>query len=499
MTEQQQTLRDRGICVIIPTYNNAGTIADVVQRAIVQCSDVIVVCDGCTDNTLSLLQNLDTPLIIVELPQNSGKGSALKAGFREALNRGFAYAITLDGDGQHFPEDIATLLQANQKHPGALIVGERKDLDSADRSAGSKFANSFSNFWFAVQTWNYLKDTQTGYRLYPLKKLHGLSLLTSRYEAELELMVFASWHGVELVSVPVNVYYPSREERVSHFRPIADFVRIFLLNTILCGLAAIYGLPLKVLRAVVALLRTAYALFIFLFFTICVMTPLTHIYLLIGKITERKRYNLHRLLNFAARFILLYHKIPGVKYTQGNPYNETFDKPSVIICNHQSHLDLMPMLAQTPKLIVLTADWVWNNPVYRYTIRNAEYLPASRGVEAIMPQLKSLVERGYHIAVYPEGTRSKNCDIGRFHKGAFHIAEELNLDIIPMVLYGSGKALPKHGRILRRWPMHLEICKRISSKEFKSFGDTLMARTSYMRQYYKQEYAKLANRIEQNV
>jgi 1-acyl-sn-glycerol-3-phosphate acyltransferase len=159
----------------------------------------------------------------------------------------------------------------------------------------------------------------------------------------------------------------------------------------------------------------------------------------------------------------------------------------------------MPMLAQTPKLIVLTADWVWNNPVYRYTIRNAEYLPASRGVEAIMPQLKSLVERGYHIAVYPEGTRSKNCDIGRFHKGAFHIAEELNLDIIPMGLYGSGKALPKHGRILRRWPMHLEICKRISSKEFKSFGDTLMARTSYMRQYYKQEYAKLANRIEQNV
>ncbi|MBR3677281.1 MAG: glycosyltransferase family 2 protein, partial [Alistipes sp.] len=134
MTEQKQILRDRGICVIIPTYNNAGTISDVVQRAMEQCSDVIVVCDGCTDNTLSLLQNLATPPIIVELPKNSGKGAALKAGFREALSRGFAYAITLDGDGQHFPEDIPTLLQANQKHPGALVVGERKALDSADRS-----------------------------------------------------------------------------------------------------------------------------------------------------------------------------------------------------------------------------------------------------------------------------------------------------------------------------------------------------------------------------
>ena len=165
MTEQQRILRDRGICVIIPTYNNAGTIADVVQRSLAQCSDVIVVCDGCTDNTLQILNGLNVKPVIVELKENSGKGSALKAGFKYALDKGFAYAITLDGDAQHYPEDIPILLAANQKHPGALIVGERKDLESADRSSGSKFANSFSNFWFAVQTGRYLKDTQTGYRL----------------------------------------------------------------------------------------------------------------------------------------------------------------------------------------------------------------------------------------------------------------------------------------------------------------------------------------------
>ena len=214
--DQKKSLRDRGICVIIPTYNNAGTIVDVVSRALGQCDDVIVVCDGCTDDTMSLLNAMPVKPVIIELDVNQGKGTALKTGFRYALEAGFAYAITLDGDGQHFPEDIPVLLEANRRHPGALIVGERKNLENVERSKGSSFANSFSNFWFAVQTGQYLKDTQTGYRLYPLKKLRGLSLLTSRYEAELELMVFASWHGVKLVSEPVNVYYPPREERVSH-------------------------------------------------------------------------------------------------------------------------------------------------------------------------------------------------------------------------------------------------------------------------------------------
>ncbi|MBO7249571.1 MAG: glycosyltransferase family 2 protein, partial [Bacteroidales bacterium] len=248
MSDSRITLRDRGICVIIPTYNNGGTILDVVSRAMAECQDVIVVCDGCTDNTLEILSGMADKPHILDLKRNQGKGTALKEGFRYALAQGFAYAITLDGDGQHFPEDIPVLLKANQTHPGALIVGERKDLESADRSKGSKFANKFSNFWFAIQTGHYLNDTQTGYRLYPLKKLRGLSLLTSRYEAELELMVFASWHGVKLVSTPVNVYYPPREERVSHFRPGKDFARITILNSVLCILALVYGLPLAIIR-----------------------------------------------------------------------------------------------------------------------------------------------------------------------------------------------------------------------------------------------------------
>lgn len=499
MTEQQRILRDRGICVIIPTYNNAGTIADVVQRSLLQCSDVIVVCDGCTDNTLQILNDLKVKPVIVELKKNSGKGAALKAGFRYALEKGFAYAITLDGDAQHYPEDIPVLLAANQRHPGSLIVGERKDLESADRSGGSKFANSFSNFWFAVQTGRYLKDTQTGYRLYPLKKLRGLCLLTSRYEAELELMVFASWHGVNLVNEQVNVFYPPREERVSHFRPGRDFIRISILNTILCVLALVYGLPLAIFRGLLAVIRTIYSLLFFIITSMFVMTPLIYIYLSIGKITEKKKYNLHRIIQFMARFVLVRHGIPGIRYSQSNSYNEDFSKPAVIICNHQSHLDLVPLLAVSEKIIVLTADWVWNNPVYKYAIHNAEFLPASSGVENILPQLKSLVSRGYSIAVYPEGTRSQDCSIGRFHQGAFYLAQTLDIDVLPLVIYGSGHALPKHGRLMRRWPMHLEIDQRISPESMRKMGGTLREQASSMRKYYKEKYAKIANRIEQYV
>ena len=271
IVDQKHRMKSRGICVIVPTFNNAGTIVDVVSRCQAQCDDVIVVCDGCTDNTVQLLEAMDFPPVILDLGHNRGKGIALREGFRYALKSGFAYAITLDGDGQHFPEDIPVLVEANIKHPGALIVGARKNLENAERSGGSKFANKFSNFWFAVQTGHYLPDTQTGYRLYPLKKLRALSLTTSRYEAELEFMVFASWTGVKLVSVPVNVYYPPAGERVTHFRPGPDFLRITMLNSVLCFLAVVWGYPAMLFRALMTFLRTLYALLFFSINTLCLI------------------------------------------------------------------------------------------------------------------------------------------------------------------------------------------------------------------------------------
>lgn len=497
MKVEKALLRERGICVVIPTYNNEGTIADVVCRTLSIVHDVIVVSDGSTDGTLEILRAIEG-ITVVAYDQNAGKGTAIKRGFRKALEMGFAYAITLDADGQHFPEDILVLLQANLRHPGALVVGQRKGLDKAQRSAGSKFANAFANFWFAVQTGRRLKDTQTGFRLYPLKKL-VLSPFTSRYETELELLVFAAWHGVEIVSTSVNVFYPKPEERVSHFRPALDFSRIFVLNTVLCLLALVYGLPLALWRGLTTLLRTAYALLFFIISAVFIVKPIAFLCRLCIKDLELRRKAMHLILWRYARFVTLQHGIPGARLSVGNPYGEDFQRPAIIICNHQSLLDLMTMLMLTPKLVCLTKDWVWRNPLYGSIIREAEFYPVSEGLDFLVPKLKSLVERGYSIAVYPEGTRSQDCSISRFHQGAFYLAAQLGIDILPIVSYGAGKVLPKKGKFLRKWPIRIEIDKRISPQELLSFGQSAKEQASNMRQHYRQRYTEIANQVEQNV
>ena len=410
---------------------------------------------------------------------------------------GFAYAITLDGDGQHYPHNIGLFLEANQRHPGALIMGSRQ-MDGVERSKGSRFANRFSNFWFCVQTGRHLPDTQTGYRLYPLKKLYGLDLLTSRYEAELELLVFASWHGVELVSVDIDVYYPPLEERVSHFRPGMDFARISVLNTILCLLAVVYGMPLRLFRLLSSSARTVYSWSLVLFSCFCIITPAVWIYVKAGRMTEKKRHNLHRLICGVARFAMLRHGIPGTRFSSKVAGSVDFNKPSVVICNHQSHIDLVCQLIFTPNVIFLTNQRVWNNRLYGMLIRNAEFYSVAEGIAELMPKLRSLVERGYSIAVYPEGTRSKDCSIGHFHQGAFYIAEQLGLDIIPMYLYGPGRILPKRTYRLRKGPIYIEVGSPITQEALKGMGD-IKAQASQMRKHYIEKYEQMANRREQDV
>ncbi len=226
----------RHICAVIPTYNNGGTVAEVVRRVLQQGLPVIVVDDGSTDGTQDALNGLD--IKILRHSQNRGKGIALRTGLEEARRLGYRQALTIDADGQHDPSDIPALVSAAA--PRTLVVGSR-NIAAEGMSSGSTFANRFSNFWFTLQTAHKLPDTQTGFRIYPLEDLPSLKLLTARYEAELTLLVFSAWKGLKLVPVPVKVYYP--EDRVSHFRPFADFFRISVLNTVLCVLALLYGYP----------------------------------------------------------------------------------------------------------------------------------------------------------------------------------------------------------------------------------------------------------------
>mgnify|MGYP002522693949 FL=1 len=231
----------------MPTYNNAGTLRDVVERTLQFRPDVIVVNDGCTDTSSEILASFGDKITVVDYGKNRGKGYALKQGFKKAKELGFDYAITIDSDGQHFPEDIPLFIKALGQHQNALIVGSR-NLNQENMPEKNTFANKFSNFWFKVQTGVKLPDTQTGYRLYPLKNLPNLRFLTSRYEAELELLVGAAWRGTDLIPIKINVFYPKAEERVTHFRPFWDFFRISVLNTFLCILAIVYGLPSRFIR-----------------------------------------------------------------------------------------------------------------------------------------------------------------------------------------------------------------------------------------------------------
>lgn len=235
-------------CAVIPTYNNARTVADIVRRTLAVCNDVIVVNDGSTDDTLQELQPFGDTITTITYSRNRGKGYALRRGIETARAAGFDYAVTIDSDGQHRPEEIPLLIQAIKQsdNQATLFVGSR-NLQANGMPSGNTFANRFSNFWFHLQTGKHLPDTQTGFRVYPLHDLPCLNLLTYRYESELELLVFSAWRGVNIVSVPVSVSYPA--DRVSHFRPFRDFLRISLLNTVLCLLAIVYGYPRMLLNS----------------------------------------------------------------------------------------------------------------------------------------------------------------------------------------------------------------------------------------------------------
>jgi len=239
-------------CIIIPTYNNCRTVADVVARSVSVCRDVIVVNDGSTDQTAQILADVDVTVLTHE--RNRGKGQALKTGLKYASTHGYTHAVTIDADGQHFPEDIPVLMEASDNNPKDMIVGCR-NLTSDNMPRGNTFANRFSNFWFRLQTTQKLEDTQSGFRIYPLDSVYGLWLLTSRYEAELELMVYAAWHGVKMRGVGVRVLYQPEGERVSHFRPFRDFLRITVLNTFLCFGAVLVGIPLFLVRTIKSCFR----------------------------------------------------------------------------------------------------------------------------------------------------------------------------------------------------------------------------------------------------
>lgn len=242
----KQKFKQLKCCVLIPTYNNAKTIEAVILSTLEYCDEVIVVNDGCTDQTKDILARYPK-LTVVTHPVNKGKGVGLRNGFNKAVELGFDYVISIDSDGQHFPKDFITFLNKVEESPGSLIIGAR-NMTVENVPNKSTFGNKFSNFWFWAETGISLPDTQSGYRLYPVQRLKKIWLFTTKFELEIEVIVKAAWRGIPVVSIPVSVYYAPQGERVSHFKPSVDSTRISFLNTYLVILAALFWRPVMLIR-----------------------------------------------------------------------------------------------------------------------------------------------------------------------------------------------------------------------------------------------------------
>ncbi len=461
------------ICALIPTYNNAGTIVDVVRRVHQHMRDIIVVVDGSTDDSYALLQNIGFPLTIVQHDRNRGKGAALVSGFRKALDLGYDFALTIDGDGQHYPEDIPLILRAHDVHPNALIVGSRQFTD--DNMPGkSKFANRFSNFWFALQTTIHLPDTQTGMRLYPLHQLYGLGILTSRYEAELELLVFAAWHNVPLVPVPIRVYYPPKEERVSHFVPARDFTRISILNCFLCIGALLFGYINMYWRTIIS----------FLYFGVVMLfmvNSYTWLFFLIHGRNAASRARYHRFVQrMAAHFTRM---ITGLRLTVNTDQATLTDRQAVIISNHQSFIDIILTLSLTEKMVMIVKDYVWYNPFLGVVARYSDCIPTCYSDEQRDAAIQRVLGEGYSLFVFPEGTRTTTGEIGRFHRGAFYYAEHYGLPVQPLLIEGMCDYMGKIRFVLKPADVRLTILPVVAADD-KLWGATYKKRAKSFELHY---------------
>lgn len=171
------------------------------------------------------------------------------------------------------------------------------------------------------------------------------------------------------------------------------------------------------------------------------------------------------------------------------------EKPAVIICNHQSHLDLMYLLSLSDKIAVVTNGWVYKSPVYGNFVRKAGFVCIDDGVEANLEKLKALRDEGVSILVFPEGTRSGDCSILKFRSGAFSLARDLEMDILPVILFGPGQVLPKREHLLRRGKVVIQLGDRISPSELEDWGPRPLKQAQEFRRYYIQAYSSLEGRV----
>lgn len=221
------------IWCVIPTFNNRNTIKDIALNCRKYLEHVLVVDDGSTDcNVKDIFK--DTDIIVLVHEKNLGKGRAMRTALNFISGQGGEFMITIDADGQHYPEELRKFIPAIRSNPTAIIIGCR-DFTAENVPGKSKFGRGFSNFWITLETGITVNDSQSGFRAYPVKYLAKMKLSGDFYDFEAEVLTRGVWAGLGIKEVPINVFYPEEKLRVSSFHPYIDTLRISLMHIRLIG------------------------------------------------------------------------------------------------------------------------------------------------------------------------------------------------------------------------------------------------------------------------
>lgn len=219
---------ERRVCAVIPVYNHAETVWRIVAETLSYLPHVLVVDDGSTDADVGeLLAGL--PVMLYRHAVNRGKGAALRTALTLLHRMGFHYMLTLDADGQHDPGDIPAFLSLAARRENILAVGCR-DFRGKPVPDGAKFGRRLSNLLLRLECGARSGDCQSGFRLYPVNLLSGLQFRSGHYDFEAEVLALAGWAGAEFHDLPIHVFYPSPEQRITHFRPWPELMRLTLLH-----------------------------------------------------------------------------------------------------------------------------------------------------------------------------------------------------------------------------------------------------------------------------
>ncbi|MBW2699957.1 MAG: glycosyltransferase family 2 protein [Deltaproteobacteria bacterium] len=213
----------RDFAFVIPVYNHPRGLRELLARVLDQDKRVFVVDDGSDEECAELLRGVEG-ITLLRHEKNRGKGAAMKTGFLAAASHA-GWAVTLDADGQHDPADAIALMEEATNEPRAIVVGCRRGMDGEHTPWTSRFGRGFSNFWVSAAGGPKVRDSQSGFRVYPLPEVLSLDARAERFQWEVEVLIKARWKGLPVREQEVGVVYQPRGERISHFRPWMDFWR----------------------------------------------------------------------------------------------------------------------------------------------------------------------------------------------------------------------------------------------------------------------------------